>query len=812
MAPQGRTLDSMATTRGAIQVEVDADTSKFASSLRNKLGAILKRLRVPPIQVNANLESLVKQVRETQAKISRSFRASYDQLKSQAERAGKGIGSALSAALAAAIASGVGPAVSSVVALITSIGPAALAAIPAAIGVLGTLKVALFGVGDALKEVGADQEKFDEAIENLSPNAQAFARSLRSILPELQRVKNLVQDRFFSGFDRDLTRVSENLLGPVSMGMSGVADDLNRLVRRTAEYAASTKGADAAVGIFRATRQVLAEVDRILGPVIEKFLDLVIAGTETKRINSALSTAKETLSALAQTASNVAGALGSVFSGLNKDGPAVAAALAEASGALREFLASAQAQELLGTLGNVMDRIRAIALEILEVLPQLLPAVNGLASGGFGVLLGVAESLVGILTPLASLLGSQESLFYRVGQAVAIAVVAIKAYQLWLVLSTAALVAWRAVTIASTVVTVAATAAYNTARVALLLLSVGFARAGAATTVLGAALWAQVAALAATAAAWARNAALAAANTARLVAYVAVTNAVRAATVAWTAVQWLLNAAMAANPIGLVIAIIIALVAAIVIAYQKSETFRAIVDGALRAVGDAALWLWNNALVPLWNGISSGVSAAIGFFSRLASVASQRLGALVGFVRSIPGRVVSALGNVGGLLVGAGRNIIQGLINGVTSMIGRLVSTVSGAVQRVRNFLPFSPAKEGPLSGSGSPEMSGRRIVRGVAEGIRSEQGAAVEAMNQMTSGLESSTPSLSGMAPDSGAQRPGLRVWPGQRRDELGTLVIESGGTKLEELLLEVLSRAIRVRGGNVQRVLGQRGQVGVS
>lgn len=65
------------------------------------------------------------------------------------------------------------------------------------------------------------------------------------------------------------------------------------------------------------------------------------------------------------------------------------------------------------------------------------------------------------------------------------------------------------------------------------------------------------------------------------------TLAATAATKVHTAGQWLLNAALAANPIGLVVVAIAALVAGFVLAYKKSETFRGIVDG-----------LWNNVLKP----------------------------------------------------------------------------------------------------------------------------------------------------------------------------------------------------------------------
>lgn len=55
------------------------------------------------------------------------------------------------------------------------------------------------------------------------------------------------------------------------------------------------------------------------------------------------------------------------------------------------------------------------------------------------------------------------------------------------------------------------------------------------------------------------------------------TAAVTAATAAYTAAQWLLNAALTANPIGLVIAAIALLVAGIVVAYKRSETFRNVI-------------------------------------------------------------------------------------------------------------------------------------------------------------------------------------------------------------------------------------------
>ena len=63
-----------------------------------------------------------------------------------------------------------------------------------------------------------------------------------------------------------------------------------------------------------------------------------------------------------------------------------------------------------------------------------------------------------------------------------------------------------------------------------------------------------------------------------LVAYIKSAKIVQSVTKAWAAVQWALSAAVSATPIGLIIVGLVALGAALVIAYQKSETFRDIVQ------------------------------------------------------------------------------------------------------------------------------------------------------------------------------------------------------------------------------------------
>ena len=84
------------------------------------------------------------------------------------------------------------------------------------------------------------------------------------------------------------------------------------------------------------------------------------------------------------------------------------------------------------------------------------------------------------------------------------------------------------------------------------------------------------------------------------------------ATTVMTGAQWLLNAALSANPIGLIVGLLVGLGAAVVLAYQKSETFRNIVQGAWAGIQAAASWAWDNVLSPIFGFFTGALSAAGG--------------------------------------------------------------------------------------------------------------------------------------------------------------------------------------------------------
>ena len=225
------------------------------------------------------------------------------------------------------------------------------------------------------------------------------------------------------------------------------------------------------------------------------------------------------------------------------------------------------------------------------------------------------------------------------------------------------------------------------------------------------------------------------ATTKAIAAWTAITKIAAAAQIVFTNVQWALNAAMAANPVGLVVLAIVALVAALVIAYKKSETFRDIVNAAFGAVKDVALavfgaitgaisatwgWIENHwplllailtgpiglaalAIAKNWDSIKAGVKAVKDFIiARFKDVATWLAGLpgkiktslsnLTSTVRTIFDDAMSAgltkVKNIGATIVGwltgiptalGGTKIIQSFKNAGAALIGAVVDGMKNA-------------------------------------------------------------------------------------------------------------------------------------
>ena len=154
-----------------------------------------------------------------------------------------------------------------------------------------------------------------------------------------------------------------------------------------------------------------------------------------------------------------------------------------------------------------------------------------------------------------------------------------------------------------------------------------------------------------------------------------------------TIAQWLLNAAMSANPIGIVVALIAGLVAAVIYLWNTNEGFR-------------------NAVIKIFSAIMSTISWVVN-------------GIVNFFTSTIPNAIKSALNwfsNLGSNMHSIGSNIVSGIWNGITGAAGWLMNKIKGFVSNVISgikgfFGIHSPSRI-------MRDLIGTNIVKGIGVGI----------------------------------------------------------------------------------------------
>ncbi|HEY7487134.1 MAG TPA: hypothetical protein VH912_21945, partial [Streptosporangiaceae bacterium] len=173
---------------------------------------------------------------------------------------------------------------------------------------------------------------------------------------------------------------------------------------------------------------------------------------------------------------------------------------------------------------------------------------------------------------------------------------------------------------------------------------------------------------------------------------------------AWSLAQAIFNAVMAANPIVLIIAAVVALGVALVIAYKKSATFRKIVQTAFGGIVAVAkvLWAGLKLLFAFWMLQFRLVLAVVQTVARGVMAAFKWVvdagATMIGWIRKIPGWIKSALSGLFNIIKApflaawnwVANSLVPGIVGWVKSIPGKVTSALTGVAEAIK--APFRAA------------------------------------------------------------------------------------------------------------------------
>ncbi|RED27751.1 TP901 family phage tail tape measure protein [Brevibacillus brevis] len=234
----------------------------------------------------------------------------------------------------------------------------------------------------------------------------------------------------------------------------------------------------------------------------------------------------------------------------------------------------------------------------------------------------------------------------------------------------------------------------------------------------------------------------------RMLAQSAVTLAVRF----WALLPsiWATTVALLANPFTWIVVGIVALMGALIWLGQNYDMVR---DKTIELWNTMTTWFMNG-----WNWVMGILNQAIAFLQQWGPTFLAIFMPIIGVPMLIAqhwDQIVAYLSNLWQTFKNSGAGLIEAFVQGIQSVINKPYEVMEQALTKLRQLLPFSDAKEGPLS---ELTRSGRAVPGTIAEGIaqagRVLPQALQKAMDPMLQGIQPiSIPVVPAFAGDAGME-----------------------------------------------------------
>lgn len=250
-------------------------------------------------------------------------------------------------------------------------------------------------------------------------------------------------------------------------------------------------------------------------------------------------------------------------------------------------------------------------------------------------------------------------------------------------------------------------------------------------------------------------------------------SAFKAANEGATVAQWALNAAMNANPIGILVTVIAAVVTALVTFIATNEdaraklvevwnTIKTTVSGAIENVKQILNSIiefvtnnWQSLLTMLVNPfvgafkllydncegfreiVDNMVSRIKESFQNLVSSVSQKAQEIGNTIKNGVQGAVDYIASLPSKFLQWGRDMIDNLVQGIKNGIGKIKDAIGSIADTIRSYIHFSEPDVGPLADFNSymPDMTGQ-IAAGIKAGIPDIKAATAEMAASMLPNL----------------------------------------------------------------------------
>ncbi|MFD7066071.1 hypothetical protein ACFV97_02420 [Streptomyces sp. NPDC059913] len=681
-------------------------------------------------------------------------------------------------AVAGAAIGGLVPIVAGLTAALADILPASALAVSGVLAIglaAGTLRIAMSGVGDAVKAAldPSDPAAYAEALKKLSPNARGFVEAIRRAQPALDAIKKSVQDRVFAGLGKQLAATGTVALPVLRRALGSTATTLNRMGKE-ALTAARTVARDGTLGtaltgatdglrsfsrlpgqivtgltqIGAAAAPAFARLSKAGGSALDRLAAKMTKSFESGGMERAIEQAITLIGQLGRVIGNVGGIFGAVFGAAQQTGGGFLSVLESVTAEIARIAKTDAVQGGLKALFSVMSTVgktvapllgqalQAIGPVLAALGPPIETLIKALGAGLSPIITALGPVLLAAAKALGTLITSAAPLLPILGQLVADLLPALTP------LLDAAATVFAA--LAPVVQTVGETLRDTLAPViaalpsiikplagliadqlvmGLQLLGDLLVTLGPSLVTLGTALGDLMVALAPLIAAWAElSTTLLTALMPALQPIIALVGKV---------------AALLANDLSQIITDVVVPAVAAVAALLRGDFSAALYEGSRAASGFSSTLVRHLTELP-----SKAATALAGLVvvmrQKALEAGAQLLEAIARKrdeasrkIAELPGQARAALGNLGGVLVSAGASLISGLIAGIESKIG----AVRSKLQQLTGMIPDWKGPKRKDATLLTP--AGKLLIKGLIDGIDASTASLKSKLGQVTTTIE---------------------------------------------------------------------------